>query len=725
MTKSAPRRGSRLTGDSGLRRRLSITLVGVALVSVLLLAAVNYVFAHLLIDDSVESQLGAVRETRVQALEIGAERLQSRVSALAGNPSVADALTHLSDTFGELDDDISAGDVEELTALYAAETLPPFLSVGVDLDPQDFVPGSVAGRYLQQQYIIENPNEPDERSLLDDAGDGSGYSAAHRKHHPLLRELMTITGMSDLLLVDIDTGDVVYSAMKRTDLGTNAITGAHADSGLGEAIDRLSTVAVGSTVITDSDFYVPTSGEPVVFLAAAVRSGVDVVGAVVTEVPVDAITRLVTADQDWQRLGLGRTGDVYVVGGDRTLRTDTRAWLQDPDDYLDSHLDRYDERDATNLMEIVGSAVLVHEVDNEAVTEALDGNQFTGIVTNHLGATTLAASSPVEVGNLNWAVVVELERSEADSAVNSLLRRFLIVLAILLPSIAVLGVILARTLTKPVDSLVRSASRIADGDLDTPLEDLGQNELGDLGRQLEGVARQLRMQEHAIGEEERHINDILTALLPPRLVERVRDGEQAIGDLVDTATVISITIDDHRTGLTTDNDLMLDIANRLNELSVGLAEQHGVERVQRSPGSQLFVAGLGHADARISEAIEFTLAGMRGVADVAAEFGHELTARAGIATGDIATGVLGSTQISFGAWGDPTGTAMTLASLAQPGQLLVDGSVVDGLDDGWDIEAVTDLPGLADDITAHAVRNRPNANIAAAETDTVTSSDAP
>ncbi len=72
--------------------------------------------------------------------------------------------------------------------------------------------------------------------------------------------------------------------------------------------------------------------------AAAVRSGTDLVGALVTEVPVRALTDVMTAQGDWQRLGLGASGESYIVGGDRTLRTDTRAWLEDPADYLRRHL---------------------------------------------------------------------------------------------------------------------------------------------------------------------------------------------------------------------------------------------------------------------------------------------------------------------------------------------------------------------------------------------------
>ena len=48
-----------------------------------------------------------MRDTRVQALEIGSERIRSRVSTLAANPSVVDALTDLSTVFGLLDEEIT------------------------------------------------------------------------------------------------------------------------------------------------------------------------------------------------------------------------------------------------------------------------------------------------------------------------------------------------------------------------------------------------------------------------------------------------------------------------------------------------------------------------------------------------------------------------------------------------------------------------------------------
>jgi len=687
-----------------LRRRLAFALVGTSLVSVLLLSVVDYGFAKVLIDDNVESQLMAVRDTRVQALEIGMERLQSRVSALAVNPSVVAALTDLSAAYGELDEDITPDQVAGLTDLYQTELLPPFVEAGVDLDPAELVPGSVAGRYVQQHYIAENPDGFDTRDTLDDAGDGSRYSDAHAAHHPLLRALMENARMSDLLLVDASDAEVVYSTKKRIDIGTNGRDGPYSSDGLGEVLDHLSSVAVGEAVVSDSFFYVPTRGAPVFFLAAAVRSGPEVVGAIVVEVPVDVLTAVMTAREDWELLGLGDTGESYVVGRNGTLRSDSRLWLEDPEEYLRRHAEEYGDQAAADLIETVGSPVLLQEVDNEAVTVAQEGDEFLGTVTNYLGTETLAASGPADAGGLGWVVVVAVDKAETDAALDSLLRALLVVLAVLLPAIALIGLLIARSLTRPAKSLVGSASRIAEGDLDTDVEGFGNNELGDLGRQLEGVVRQLKSQEQAIIDEEGRINDMLISVLPARLVDRVRDGEQAIDDIFDTATIVSVTVDGMPEAAGVDQDIVLEITDRLNEEADDVMARHGVERVRRSSGSQLFAAGLAHDDARVVDAARFATEVVQLVADIGVELAHPLTARVGLSAGEVATGVLGATQVTFGVWGDAASRAVTLGALAGPGEVLGDLSVIDQLGPDWDIGPSEDLPGLAQDIDAHVIR---------------------
>jgi class 3 adenylate cyclase len=130
------------------------------------------------------------------------------------------------------------------------------------------------------------------------------------------------------------------------------------------------------------------------------------------------------------------------------------------------------------------------------------------------------------------------------------------------------------------------------------------------------------------------------------------------------------------------------------------------ERVQRSSSGQLYLTGLDQDDAKVADAAAFTLAAMKMVADIGSEFGYALPVRAGMSAGDVATGVLGTSQLSFGVWGDPTSTAVTLAALARPGEVLADQSVVGQLDSNWDIEAAEQFPGLSDDIDAHVINGR-------------------
>jgi class 3 adenylate cyclase len=707
-------------GSSGLRRRLSLTLVGVALVSVLLLSVVNYLFARMLIGDSVEAQLVSVRDTRVEALQNGFERVVFQTSTLAANPDVVTALQDLAGEYGRLRDDISADQVAELEAIYDREVLPPFIEAGAAISAADLVPDGAAGRYLQQWYIAENPNGFDERDLLDDAGDGSGYSAAHARHHPVLRDLMVSAGASDLLFVDAQTTRVVYSVKKRIDLGTDALTWPPVGEelgtvdGVGPALEQLSGVAVGDAIVSDMVFYIPTRGDPVLFAAAAVRSGPDVVGAIVAQMPVEVVNDVITAGGDWDLLGLGETGEAYIVGADRAFRSESRAWVEDPAEYLGRLAESTGDQGTAELIGTVGSPVMIQRLANESVDTALNGNEYVGTVQNYLGSQVLSASAPVEVRGLDWVVVVEQNVSESNSALDAMVRSILVVLLILLPLIAVIGSLLARILTRPVQRLVHAAARIAAGDLETRVGDLGRNELGDLGDQLEGVASQLKAKEQAIVDEEQKIADMLGAAVPGRLVDRVRRGEDGIEDVFDTATVISILVDGIPEAAGADHDLALEVGDRLNEAVGPMLERFGVERVQRSSGSQLFLTGLEQPGPRTDDAARFALTAIETIAAIGAELGLTLTARAGLSAGDLATGVLGSGQLSFGVWGDPPDMAVMLASLAGPGQALVDPGVVEELGGDWDVGPLEQLPGLTDDIEAHAISGPRGASPASA-----------
>jgi class 3 adenylate cyclase len=149
---------------------------------------------------------------------------------------------------------------------------------------------------------------------------------------------------------------------------------------------------------------------------------------------------------------------------------------------------------------------------------------------------------------------------------------------------------------------------------------------------------------------------------------------------------------------------VFEISEQLVDGVERLQAEFGVESVRRSSTNALFATGLGEDEARVDEAVRFTAAVMKLVANIGVEYGQHLSVRAGLSTGDVASGVIGQQQLSFSMWGDPVSRAFTLASLAQAGEVLVDSTVRETIGSEWHTERREGLLGLDDNIDAWSIR---------------------
>jgi class 3 adenylate cyclase len=664
-----------------LRTRLTLALVGLGVVSVVLLATVNFFVVRDLLDRSGRSQLETLRDLRSDAVELAIDRVLARTATFGTDPGVATALAELEDTYQRLDTPLSDDELARVESAFRPDA-DRFDDAGVER-PSDtaLVPASVPGQNVQLAYVASNPEV--DRAELVDAGDGTDYSAAHATHHPFLRQLATSIGASDLLLVGLRTGEVVYSVGKRIDLGTSVVDGPYASAGLGRAIQRLDGVAAGRATITDMSFYLPDSDAPLVHVATAVRADSQVVGALVITLRTDRLTDIVTAGQQWDLLGLGDTGEAYIVGADGRLRTAPRAWFDDPDAYLERFADLNGDERIAALMHLTGSPVLLQTVDNAAIRAAADGERFVGRVDDYLDRAALTASAPLQVDGLGWIIVTEQQTSETREQLERFVATIVVLLAVLLAVLVVIAALLARALARPVAPLVDAARRLADGDAQTPIPDLGRNELGDVGRQLEAVAARLREQDASIVEEEQRITEMLASALPPVLADRIRRGERNLAEQIDTATVIAVSLRGLPAAANAELDALDELTTRFADELTRLADLYGVERLHVAHEQQLFVTGRGRPDPGAEAAARFAGPALDAIAAIGAEFGLELTGGAGLASGLVATGVLGSRQMTFGAWGLPVDVAVELSNRATGGEILVDATVVDELDADW------------------------------------------
>ena len=121
-----------------------------------------------------------------------------------------------------------------------------------------------------------------------------------------------------------------------------------------------------------------------------------------------------------------------------------------------------------------------------------------------------------------------------------------------------------------------------------------------MGRRLNALAADLRAQEDALAKEESEITKLLLSALPPRLVKQLRSGERTLHDLVDTATVVALTVTGIMDETGIDPESAVEFGAQLSGELEALADRLGVERVRSSSDQHVFVAGLNTPDTAVA-----------------------------------------------------------------------------------------------------------------------------
>jgi hypothetical protein len=139
---------------------------------------------------------------------------------------------------------------------------------------------------LQHYYISANPHPLGAKDQLERADDKSSWSALHAKYHSQFHTYLEEEGLYDLFLVDIDSGDIIYSVFKELDFTTSLLDGPYSKTNFADAFRAVKES-------DDKDFalmvffqpYLPSYEDPAYFIAAPIYSGDDKIGALIMQLP--------------------------------------------------------------------------------------------------------------------------------------------------------------------------------------------------------------------------------------------------------------------------------------------------------------------------------------------------------------------------------------------------------------------------------------------------------
>jgi methyl-accepting chemotaxis protein len=339
---------------------------------------------------------------------------------------------------------------------------------------------------------------------MDWVKDRTSYSRMHKEAHPGFRGFIENLGASDLLLVDRVDKSIVYSTKKNIDFGTSLVSGPFADTVLAEAALLSLEEKEGSIYITDVVSYLPAFNKPVFFISTPVYNFGQITGALVLQFDTHAIESIMTSNGRWQEIGLGLTGETYLVGQDKTLRTNVREAITDRESYL-KKVNTPGKQPYPEKIEQYKTGINLHQVQTPQVDLAL--SQKAGLLnsTNYDGKPVLSAYTPIAIGQHTWGLVSEIQIDEAFEA--SFILKKEIINSILISMLATLAVTImitwpiANIFIKPLITVVESLQQLAQGNGDLTLQ-LGnterKDEIGALSRSFNVFVEFMRDLVHQI-----------------------------------------------------------------------------------------------------------------------------------------------------------------------------------------------------------------------------------
>ncbi len=477
---------------SGMKATLSNKfrnyLIIYSAMSMIIIGLVIFFSSRSFLLDEAHKRLDAVNVTVGDQLEEKLEALKNHARVLSANQTVIEAMVDFRQQFRLINADTSLllsdnefeNAVINLKSYYNAHFLAPLnVALNSNHNVEEFFPDDRRTRLLQHLYISGNPNPPGEKHLLDKGLDFSTFSKTHLEFHPFLRHVVENYNLKDLLLIDNESGYIVYSSAKNVDFGTSLVSGPYRQTLLAEAFKKASETGSRDFVyISDIEFYSPALAAPVFYVTSPVFDGNRKTGILAFKIAIDEIERIVSTSENENNL-LGGSGENLIIGRDFRVRNTMRRFAEEPEQFK-KELRRLNlNKSIIQKMESLGTTALLYQVNTDAALKALQGESGQELMKSLDGNTNIVSFSPVETAGTDWALLTVQNRSEITQTARNTIFIAFGTLILIMFIIYFTGEKFARSMLGGLQTIRTGISRLSRG------ESLQQMDIPDSGKEDE------------------------------------------------------------------------------------------------------------------------------------------------------------------------------------------------------------------------------------------------
>ncbi|MBF0368182.1 MAG: methyl-accepting chemotaxis protein [Magnetococcales bacterium] len=413
------------------------------------------------------NRLALIRESKQAEINRYFQVINNQVLTLSEDIMIVEAMEGLTGAFFAAEEEVGLGydqnlkeNEERLRARYVQQ------ESDTDNAPDNALslwwPRNRVSRILQHLYISTNPYPVGEKHKLDTSRDHSEYSRLHGQFHPVLRNFVDKFGYYDLFLVEPDSGHIIYSVFKEVDFATRLSDGPYSNTNLGRVFKQALAANAGESVyLADFEPYPPSYNAPAAFIASPIynddgkKSGI-----LIFQMPISRIDGIMTNDGRWEKTGLGKSGESFLVGPDFKFRSNSRYLIQDQDDFLSSLKNSHISDQDLEKIQVHKTVIGILSFKTEHVEEALTGEtDLEENTVDYLGNEVLLAHAPIRMpGGSKWALIATISQQEAYKALNNLNRMMWILGIICSVVVVAVGWYFARSISRPLNEIINVVS---------------------------------------------------------------------------------------------------------------------------------------------------------------------------------------------------------------------------------------------------------------------------
>lgn len=478
---------------------LAFLLIGVVAISAI--GLISYTKAKASLESEQFNKLTAVREIKGAQIEDYFQQIRDQVLTFSEDRMIVMAMKKFKGSFHTIISRLRMSTeeavnkrAESLKSFYEREFIPD-LNKNLDSPANlaDYLPSDTLTQFFQYQYITNNSHPRGEKHKLDSAKDKSSYDRSHKLYHPVIRSYLEKFGYYDIFLVDADTGHIVYSVFKEVDYATSLLTGPYKNTNLAEVFKAAREAEKNEFVkLIDYRPYHPSYNAAASFIASPVFNRNKLTGVLIFQLPVDKINNIMTSNRKWRDVGLGESGETYIVGDDNLLRNQPRYFIEDSAGYFDALKATGLDQNILERIRNMGSAIGLQPVKTKGTAAALSGITETEVFRDYRDVSVLSSYRPLKIEDVNWVIMSEIDEDEAFSAVLSLRNQIVLWAAVILALLVAGAIVFSRIITKPIIEAVDVANQLSEGDLTASIEVTSSDETGQLLTALQNMLHKLK-----------------------------------------------------------------------------------------------------------------------------------------------------------------------------------------------------------------------------------------